>query len=159
MGKKDWKNTLSGVFDVIGEVLAVVYVVVFALLLIDAQWPFLSNVDWLYAVFKGIWTYGAFVIAAIVGLEAMVKRNFLLFLIFAALLVVCVIFIFFPGTYESLFNFLPSNSKYGNFHNKSGISLDMPLFCAGAVICPRGSTKAPNLRGAASRGGRRCSLR
>lgn len=60
MGKKDWKNTLSGVFDVIGEVLAVVYVVVFALLLIDAQWPFLSNVDWLYAVFKGIWTYGAF---------------------------------------------------------------------------------------------------
>lgn len=95
-------------FDVIGEVLAVVYVVVFALLLIDAQWPFLSNVDWLYAVFKGIWTYGAFVIAAIVGLEAMVKRNFLLFLIFAALLVVCVIFIFFPGTYESLLNFLPS---------------------------------------------------
>lgn len=37
MGRKDWKNTLSGVFDVIGEVLAVVYVVVFALLLIDAQ--------------------------------------------------------------------------------------------------------------------------
>ena len=108
MGKKDWKNTLSGVFDVIGEVLAVVYVVVFALLLIDAQWPFLSNVDWLYAVFKGIWTYGAFVIAAVVGLEAMVKRNFLLFLIFAALLVVCVIFIFFPGTYENLLNFIPS---------------------------------------------------
>ena len=90
------------------EVLAVVYVVVFALLLIDAQWPFLSNVDWLYAVFKGIWTYGAFVIAAVVGLEAMVKRNFLLFLIFAALLVVCVIFIFFPGTYENLLNFIPS---------------------------------------------------
>ena len=108
MGKKDWKNTLSGVFDVIGEVLAVVYVVVFALLLIDAQWPFLGNVDWLYAVFKGIWTYGAFVIAAVVGLEAMVKRNFLLFLIFAALLVVCVIFIFFPGTYENLLNFIPS---------------------------------------------------
>ena len=105
---KKMKNTLSGVFDVIGEVLAVVYVVVFALLLIDAQWPFLSNVDWLYAVFKGIWTYGAFVIAAVVGLEAMVKRNFLLFLIFAALLVVCVIFIFFPGTYENLLNFIPS---------------------------------------------------
>ena len=34
--------------------------------------------------------------------------SFLLFLIFAALLVVCVIFIFFPGTYESLLNFLPS---------------------------------------------------
>lgn len=87
-------------FDLIGEVLAVVYVVVFALLLIDAQWPFLSNVDWLYAVFKGIWMYGAFVIAAVVGLEAMVKRNFLLFLIFAALLAVCIIFIFFRDVRE-----------------------------------------------------------
>lgn len=109
MGRKDWKNTLSGVFDVIGEVLAVVYVVVFALLLIDAQWPFLSNVDWLYAIFKVIWTYGAFLIAAVVGLEAMIKRNFLLFLIFAALLAICVLFICFPGTYENLLDLLPSN--------------------------------------------------
>ena len=108
MGKKDWKNTLSGVFDVIGEVLAVVYVVVFALLLIDAQWPFLSNVDWLYSVFKGIWFYGGFVIVAIVGLEAMVKRNFLLFLAFAALLALCIIFIFFPGTYENLVSLIPA---------------------------------------------------
>lgn len=106
---KNWKNSLSKVFDVIGEVLAVVYVVVFALLLIDAQWPFISNVDWLYAVFKGIWFYGAFVIAAIVGLEAMVKRNFLFFIIFLALLAICVIFIFFPGTYENLLSFIPSN--------------------------------------------------
>ena len=109
MGRKDWKNTLSGVFDVIGEVLAVVYVVVFALLLIDAQWPFLSNVDWLYAIFKGIWTYGAFLIAAVVGLEAMIKRNVLLFLIFAALLAICVLFICFPGTYENLLDLLPTN--------------------------------------------------
>ena len=109
MGKNSgWKQAMEKVFDIIGEILAVIYILVFVLLLIDAQWPFISNVDWLYNAFRIIWQYGAFVIAAIVGLEAMVKRNFLLFLIFAALLAVCIIFIFFPGTYESLLNFLPS---------------------------------------------------
>ena len=44
MGNKPWKQKLSSVFDIIGEILAVVYVLVFALLLIDAQWPFLQNV-------------------------------------------------------------------------------------------------------------------
>ena len=46
--------------------------------------------------------------AMVETVNSMVKRNFLLFLIFAALLVVCVIFIFFPGTYENLLNFIPS---------------------------------------------------
>ena len=100
-----WKQKLSGVFDIIGEILAVIYVIVFALLLIDAQWPFISNVEWLYNTFKVIWMYGGFVIAAIVGLEAMVKRNFLLFLIFAVLLAVCVIFTYFPDTYANLLGF------------------------------------------------------
>lgn len=109
MGNKPWKQKLSSVFDIIGEILAVVYVLVFALLLIDAQWPFLRNVGWLYNTFKVIWMYGGFVIAAIVGLEAMVKRNFFLFLIFAILLAVCVIFTFFPDTYENLLGFIPAD--------------------------------------------------
>ena len=103
MGKDSgWKNKLEKVFDIIGEILAVIYIIVFALLLIDAQWPFISNVDWLYNAFKIIWQYGAFVIAAIVGLEAMVKRNFLFFLIFCILIALCVMFLFFPGTYSNL---------------------------------------------------------
>lgn len=45
MGKgSGWKQTMEKVFDIIGEILAVIYVIVFALLLIDAQWPFISNV-------------------------------------------------------------------------------------------------------------------
>lgn len=103
MGKNSgWKQAMEKVFDVIGEILAVIYILVFILLLINANWDFLSGVPWLLNVFKIIWQYGAFVIAAIVGLEAMVKRNFLFFLIFCALIAVCVIFMFFPGTYENL---------------------------------------------------------
>lgn len=103
MGKgSGWKQTMEKVFDIIGEILAVIYVIVFALLLIDAQLPFISKVDWLYNIFKIIWQYGAFVIAVIVGLEAMVKRNFLFFLVFCLLVAICIIFLFFPKTYENL---------------------------------------------------------
>ena len=107
MGKDSgWKQKVSGIFDIIGEILAVIYVFVFVLLLIDAQWPFISNVDWLYKIFKGIWMYGGFIIAAIVGLEAMSKRNIILFIVFAALVAICVIFTFFPGTYQNLLGFI-----------------------------------------------------
>ena len=110
MGKNSgWKQAMEKVFDVIGEILAVIYILVFILLLINANRDFLSGVPWLLNVFKIIWQYGAFVIAAIVGLEAMVKRNFFLFLIFAILLAVCVIFTFFPDTYENLLGFIPAD--------------------------------------------------
>ena len=106
MGRNSgWKEGLSKVFDIIGEILAVVYVLIFALLLIDAQWPFLSNVEGLQEVFQTIMIYGGFVIAAIVGLEAMVKHNFFFFLIFLILLAVCVIFLFFPDTFANLLGF------------------------------------------------------
>lgn len=107
MGKTpEWKQKVSSVFDIIAEILAIIYVLVFVLLLVDAQWPFISKVDWLYKAFKVIWMYGGFVIAAIVGLEAMSKRNIILFIVFAVLLALCVIFTFFPDTYNNLLSFV-----------------------------------------------------
>ena len=78
----NWKQKLSSVFDIIGEILAVLYVLLFALLLIDAQWPFLSNVEGLKEIFQTIMIYGGFVIAGIVGIEAMIKHNLIFFLVF-----------------------------------------------------------------------------
>ena len=107
MGKDSgWKQKLSSIFDLIGEILAVIYMLVFVLLLIDAQWPFLRNVAWLYDTFKVIWSYGGFVIAAIVGLEAMSKRNIIFFLVFVLMVVLCFIFLCFPETYANLIGFV-----------------------------------------------------
>ena len=103
----NWKQKLSSVFDIIGEILAVLYVLLFALLLIDAQWPFLSNVEGLKEIFQTIMIYGGFVIAGIVGIEAMIKHNLIFILVFAVILAVCVIFLFFPDTYTNLLGFLP----------------------------------------------------
>ena len=68
---------LEPVFDILGEIIAVVLVIVFALLIIDANFPFLSNVEWLKNIFEIIRNYGALALIAVVGLEAMSKRNIL----------------------------------------------------------------------------------
>ena len=60
---------LEKVFDIIGEILAVVMVVVFALLIINANFSFLP--DAVLNVFEVIRTYGSLVLIAVVGLEAM----------------------------------------------------------------------------------------
>ena len=86
---------MEKVFDIIGEILAVVLVIVFALLIIDANFPFLSNVEWLKNAFEIIRTYGSLVLIAVVGLEAMAKRNFIFQIIFLALLALIVVFLFF----------------------------------------------------------------
>ena len=91
---------LEKVFDIIGEILAVVLVVVFALLILDANFNFLP--DAVLNVFTVIKEYGALVLIGVVGCEAMSKRNFIFQLIFLALMALIVIFLFFPGTYENL---------------------------------------------------------
>ena len=91
---------LEKVFDILGEILAVVLVVVFALMIINANFSFLP--DEVLNVFKIILNYGFLFLCAVVGLEAMAKRNFIFQIIFLALLALIVIFLFFPGTYENL---------------------------------------------------------
>lgn len=102
-------KSFEKVFDIIGEILAVVLVIVFALLIIDANFPFLDNVEWLKNAFEIIRTYGALLLIAVVGLEAMAKRNFVFQIIFLALLALIVVFLFFPGTYESFIGMIKGN--------------------------------------------------
>ena len=50
--------------------------------------------------------YGALLLVAVVGLEAMSKRNIIFRIIFYAALAIIVIFLFFPGTYQNLIGLL-----------------------------------------------------
>ncbi len=88
------------IFDIIGEILAVVLVIVYALLIINANFSFLP--DGLLNVFEILRTYGSLILVGVVGFEAMSKRNFIFQIIFLALVALIVIFLFFPGTYENL---------------------------------------------------------
>ena len=93
---------MEKVFDILGEILAVLVVVVFALLIVNATFEFLP--DGVLNVFEVIRNYGSLVLIAVVGLEAMSKRNFIFQIIFLALLALIVVFLFFPGTYDNLIN-------------------------------------------------------
>ena len=93
---------MEKVFDILGEILAVLLVVVFALLIVNATFEFLP--DGVLNVFEVIRNYGSLVLIAVVGLEAMSKRNFIFQIIFLALLALIVVFLIFPGTYDNLIN-------------------------------------------------------
>lgn len=98
-------KALEKVFDVLGEILAVLLVVVYIVLLANAQWDFIPN-DTLLRVLDIIRTYGSLLLVAVVGMEAMSKRSFILRVIFYACIAIIVIFMFFPATYENLISLL-----------------------------------------------------
>ena len=87
------------VFDILGEILAVATVVLYAVLIINANWSFIDGR--VLDVLQIIKSYAALVVVAIVGFEAMVKRNFVFRLIYIVLLAIIVLFLFFPGTWSN----------------------------------------------------------
>ena len=96
--KEKKMKKLEPVFDIIGEILAVLLVAVYILCLANAQWQFITN--------SIVRNYGALLLVAVVGLEAMSKRNIIFRIIFYAALAIIVIFLFFPGTYQNLIGLL-----------------------------------------------------
>ncbi len=90
-------------FDILGEILAVVLVLVYAVLIIDSNFDFIPDGTFMN-ILQILRTYGSLALVGIVGLEAMSKRNLLFQIIFLALIALIVVFLFFPGTYESFIN-------------------------------------------------------
>ncbi len=112
MGKSaPWKQGISKVFDIIGEILAVLLVLVLAVLLLNAEFDFLSGSEGLETFCRVLWYiffYGVFLLVAVVGIEAMIKRNLILFILFAAIIALCVIFMFFPDVRDYLTGLIPA---------------------------------------------------
>ena len=79
---------LEKVFDILGEILAVLLVIVYAVTLLN--------------VLNGIRFYGSVILIGVVGLEAMCKRNIVFFLIFLVLLALVVVLMFFPEVFDSM---------------------------------------------------------
>jgi len=98
---------LEPVFDFLGELLAIIMMVVYILTLADAQWNFFEK--WspvILDVLAILRLYGSLLLVGIVGLEAVSKRSMLIRWIFYAAAAIIVIFLFFPATYENLLNML-----------------------------------------------------
>ncbi len=92
---------LEPIFDILGEIIAVVMVVIYILALANARWMFIKS-DVLLNIINVALTYGSLLLVAVVGLEAISKRNLVIRIIFYACLAIIVIFLFFPSTYYNL---------------------------------------------------------
>ncbi len=92
---------LEKLWDILGEILAIVLVVAYALLILNANFTFINNATVL-KVLDIIRTYGSLALIGIVGLEAISKRNLIFKIIFFILCAIIVVFLFFPDTYQNL---------------------------------------------------------
>ncbi len=92
---------LEPLFDILGEILAVVMVIVYIIALANAQWLFIKN-DTILNILNIMLTYGSLLLVAVVGLEAISKRNLIIRIIFYVCLAIIVIFLFCPSTYQNL---------------------------------------------------------
>ena len=97
---KDFRMKLEKLFDVLGEILAFVTIVVWVLVIINQNFNFLpSTIADILSVSKS-WLLLALV--GVVGFEATIKRNIIVRLVFYILLAILIIFHCFPGTYDYL---------------------------------------------------------
>ena len=94
-------KSMEKVWDILGEILAVVLVVAYAVLILNASLNFITNETVLF-ILDILRTYGTIALIGVVGMEAMCKRNIILRIAFLALLAVIVVCLFFPATYDSL---------------------------------------------------------
>jgi len=92
---------MEKIWDVLGEILAVLLVITYALLILNANFYFISN-ETVLKILDILRTYGSLLLVGIVGMEAMAKRNAIFKLLFLAMCALIVVFLFFPGTYDNL---------------------------------------------------------
>ncbi len=85
-------------FDGIGMFAAVITIITYLVLAINAQWPFINN-GTIMNILLVIKVYAPLVVVAITGLEWVSGRSFFVKIIFYAAMALVVISMFFPSTW------------------------------------------------------------
>ncbi len=99
MSEKNEK--LEKVLDVLGEILAFLTIALYAVLIVNGTWEFIPQGN-IYNILLIAKNYAALAVVIVVGLEAVIKRSFIIKLLFIILVAVVIIFQFFPGTWDSI---------------------------------------------------------
>ena len=97
-------KALSKLFDIIGKILAFVWMIAFILWVTNANWHYLDSVGIVVTILNIVHEWGALALVGVVGFEAVAKRKLITKILFLLLLAVCVIFMFFPGVTDQIFN-------------------------------------------------------
>ena len=98
MSREEYKKF----FDGISMTAAIITILAYLVLVINAQWPFLGNVPTIYNILVVIRAYAPLVVVALVGFEWVSKMNFVVRLVFYAAIALIIISMFFPATWVEL---------------------------------------------------------
>lgn len=88
------------IFDVVGCLAAVVTVLVYLILCINAKWEFIPEASFILNVLKTIKTFAPLVVVALVGIEFMADKHWVFRVIFYIMLALIVLMMFFPGVFD-----------------------------------------------------------
>ena len=94
------KEVRKQILDVIGGIAAVVTVLAFVVLRVDAQWNFIESTTTLYKVLLYIERWAPLVVVAITGWEFVSTRGLLFRVIFYVAVALVVVCMFFPSTWN-----------------------------------------------------------
>lgn len=96
------KQVRKQILDVIGCLGAVVTIIAYVLLCINAKWTFIQADSFVMNVLKIIQTYAPLIVVCIVGLEFCSDKNIVIRIIFYLMIVLVVIFTCFPSTWTEI---------------------------------------------------------
>ena len=89
--------------DWLGMGAAIITVIAYLVLVINAQWPFLNEeLSWLYNILIVVRNYAPLIVVGIVGLEFVTKRSILVRVLYYVAIALIVISMFFPSTWQNL---------------------------------------------------------
>ena len=105
------------IFDVIGCIAAVVTVLSYLALCIDATWKFIPDASFIMNVLVTIKTWAPLVVVGIVGIEYFATKHVVFRFAFYIMIAIVVVFMFFPNTWtqvigvvENVFTKVPGSS-------------------------------------------------
>lgn len=90
------------IFDVIGCLAAIVTVLTYLVLCINATWSFIPEGSFIMNVLMAIRTWAPLVVVAIVGIEYVADKNIVFRILLYIMIALIVIFMFFPNTWSQV---------------------------------------------------------
>lgn len=90
------------IFDVVGCIAAVVTVLTYLVLCINATWEFISAGTFVMNVLLVIKTWAPLVVVGLVGIEYVADKNIVWRILFYIMIALVVIFMFFPNTWDQV---------------------------------------------------------
>lgn len=100
MARKSKGNGFKEILGLLAEVLAFFTIIIFAVLLVQANWPFIAEGTFLN-ILNVAKFYAPLALVLVVGLEMTASRPFVIRIIFYVIMIAIIVFQFFPGTWST----------------------------------------------------------